>query len=162
MTISAELRRIYASAPDDNYYIECMSLAHPGFASEIVYITNQLGGLNAGPGYFQYVPFRIVYPKAGESGALSMQVQIDNVSKSIMDELESIANAPNEPIIVTVMIFLANDLTTIQNDPPLVLNCSTFVATEDVVSFTASTTNLRSRPFPSQLYTTSLYPGLKR
>lgn len=162
MPISDELKRIYATAPVGQYYIETLELRHPGFATNSTYITNEVGGLHAGEGYYQFVPFQIVPPKAGEDGAISLQVVIDNVSKNFMDELESVATAPTEPIIVTYRIYLNTDLETIQNDPPLTLDVVSVVADQNTVSFTAGMTNLRNRPFPSVLYTTQLFPGLDR
>ena len=51
---------------------------------------------------------------------------------------------------------------TLQNNPPLRLWVSSVLATQDAVSFSATTSNLRDLPFPRQLYTTGLYPGLER
>ena len=161
MPISDELRRIYATAPVGVYYIETLELRHPGFAAESTYITNEVGGLDAGPGFYQYVPFTIIPPKAGEDGSITMQVVIDNVSKTLMDELESVATAPTEPIIITYRIYLSNS-DVVQNDPPLVLEVTSVTADQNVISFTAGMTNLRGRPFPSMLYTTQLFPGLDR
>ena len=158
MPISDALKRIYATAPVGQYYIETLELRHPGFATNSTYITNEVGGLNAGAGYYQYVPFTIVPPKAGEDGSITMSVVIDNVSKVLMDELESVATAPTEPIILTYRIYL-NTSDVVQNDPPLVLDVISVTADQSSISFTAGMTNLRSRPFPSMLYTTQLFPG---
>ena len=164
MAISPELRRIYASAPNDDYYIETLQLNHPGFADDVgsSFITNQLGGVDAGVGFYNYVPFTIIPPKAGESGTINMQVVIDNVSKELMSRLEAISGSPTTPIQIVYRIYLSSNTAEPANDPPLTLEVTSVVATENAVSFTAGMTNLRARPFPSVLYDKRLFPGLDR
>jgi hypothetical protein len=78
-----------------------------------------------------------------------------------MSNLESLGQTPNIPIQVIYRVFLSDDLT-VQNDPPLTLDILAVKATQKMVSFSAGLTNLRNKPFPAQLYTTELYPGLAR
>lgn len=168
MPISLALQRVYASAPVDDHYIECLSISHPSMAFTTRYITNELGGVTAGledaggNQLFDYLPFAVMPPRAAEEANLQLQVQIDNVSRDLIDELEAAATDPTTPLEVIYRVYLATDLTVPQNDPPTKLDIRGVTVTNTTVAFTAGITNLRGRPFPSQLYTTELFPGLLR
>ena len=168
MPISDELAAVYGSAPTYDHYIECLTLRHKGFSNNgAIQVTSHLQGWNA---YietgafvkFQFLPFVAIPPKDEETAALTLQVGIDNVSRAIMDELESAAGYPDQPITCIYRVYLASDNTTVQNNPPLKLYISGVVATADNVSFAANIVNLRRQAFPRVLYTTDEFPGLKR
>jgi len=166
--ISEALQRVYASAPVDDHYIECMSISHPSMLFTTRYITNEFGGVTAGledsggNQTFDYLPFAVMPPRAGEEANLQLQVVISNVGRDLIDELEAAATDPTTPLIVVYRVYLATDLTTPQNDPPTTLDIRAVTVTNSIVSFTAGITNLRTMRFPAQLYTTELFPGLLR
>lgn len=167
MPISDELKEIYASAPNDDYYIETLELAHSQLEMGSIYITSQLSGwtaqLESGTEvFFQFLPFAAIPPTAAEEGNLTLQVAIDNASREIMEQLEALATEPREAIKVRYRVYLASDPSTVQNDPPLRLNIISVTVSTSVISFAAGLDNLRSIPFPGLLYTTELYPGLAR
>jgi len=167
MPISDELKRVYASAPDDDYYIETLELRHSGLTNGARFVTNQQDGLtgqleDGSPVVYEFAPFSAIPPRSEEENNLTLQVAIDNASRSLMEELEAMAELPTEPIVVYYRVYLASDPNTVQNDPPLKLDIMNVNATQSVISFNAGITNLRQRPFPSMLYTTALYPGLAR
>jgi hypothetical protein len=171
MAISEALKEIYATAPVDRYYIETLTLVHPIFilgdnTEGNFYMTNQrdafTGTLETGDVVeFQPVPFTAIPPNNEDESDLQLQVAIDNASRGLMDNLERLGETPNVPIEVYYRVFLSDDLT-VQNDPPLKLDILAVKATQQMVSFSAGLTNLRSKPFPSELYTVELYPGLAR
>jgi hypothetical protein len=171
MAISDELKAIYATAPVDRYYIETLTLTHPIFigAQNLLgelFMTNQrdafLGTLEDDRVVrFEPVPFTAIPPNAEEQSDVQLQVGIDNASRNLMEYVERLGSTPNVPIIVTYRVFLNDDLT-VQNDPPLVLDIISVKATQQLISFTAGNSNQRDKPFPAQLYTTTLYPGLAR
>jgi hypothetical protein len=171
MAISEALAAVYATAPTARYYIETLTLVHPVFSEAnnrdgYLYMTNQRDGftgtLETGEVVtFEPVPFQAIPPNSEEQGDLQLQVGIDNASRELMDNLEKLGQTPNVPIQVVYRVFLSDDLT-VQNDPPLTLDILAVKATQRMVSFAAGLTNLRNKPFPSQLYTTELYPGLAR
>ena len=167
MTISPELKRVYATAPDDDYYVETLQLDHPNFTGGSIYITNQREGWTAnvetGPIVaYQFVPFKAIPPKSGEENNITLDVALDNASRSLMDELETLATSPTDPITVTYRVYLASDTTTVQNNPPLKLDIMNVTATPLLISFSAGIVNLRGRPFPRFLYTLDYYPALRR
>jgi hypothetical protein len=168
MPISDELKAVYATAPVDRYYVETLELRHPGLPTGARFITNQKDGWTGTLEdtitieTFEYVPFAVIPPKSAEDSALSLQVAIDNASRSLMENLELLAKTPTEPIVIFYRVYLSDDSTVVQNDPPLQLDIMTVTATNHLISFNAGMTNLRTRPFPATLYTTVMYPGLAR
>jgi hypothetical protein len=167
MPISDELKAVYTTAPTARYYIETLELNHASFVSPM-YFTNQRDGWTGTledtvtVEVFTYLPFALIPPRAEGEGAVSLQVAIDNVDRVLMDTLEELALTPTEPIITTYRIYLSDDSGTVQNDPPMVLDIQSVTATQHLISFNAGITNLRSRPFPSTVFTVDKYPGLKR
>lgn len=167
MAISNALKAVYTSAPVQRYYVETLSLEHPALAPAR-FLTNQRDGwtgtLEDGITVqaFEYVPFYVVPPQAEGDGAISLQVAIDNANRSLMDNLETLALTPTTPIILTYRVYLSDNTTIVQNDPPMVLDIMSVTASQFVISFEAGLTNLRGRPFPSKLYTVDRFPGLSR
>lgn len=167
MPISDELKRIYVTAPVDDNYVETLALYHILFSGGVRYITNKRDGWSANletgeSVFFDYLPFLAVPPDMAENANLSMKVGIDNTTTNLMDELELLSTEPTEPITMIYRVYLESDPTTVQNDPPLQLDVQAVTATNEAVSFTAGMTNIRSRPFPSILYSTEQFPGLLR
>ena len=168
MPISEELKAVYATAPRNDYYIETLELAHSQLPDGGRFITNQLGGwkgtLEDGETevVFEYLPFQAVPPNSAEENNLNLQVAIDNASEALMAQLELLALKPIEAIVIRYRVYLASDPETVQNDPPLKLDVLSVNADQNVIGFVAALTNLRRKPFPAVLYSTALYPGLKR
>lgn len=167
MAISEELKRIYATAPSNDFYVETLSLEHPTFTNGVRYLTNQNGGWvgnleTGGQAAYAYMPFVSLPPASQDQAAINLNIVIDNASRELMYELENMAQTPSQPITVTYRVYLNSSPTTLQNNPPIKLWVANVVANQQTVSFAASTTNLRNTPFPSKLYTTDLFPGLKR
>jgi hypothetical protein len=172
MPISPELAAVYTSAPTARYYVETLSLSHPAMPDEgngtIRYITNQRDGwtgtLEDGStvATFEYLPFSVVPPRQEGEGQVTLAVAIGNASRGLMDELEALASQPTEPISCVYRVYLSDDTTVVQNDPPIQLSIMSVTATQTVISFNAGLTNLRQRPFPKVLYTVEQFPGLDR
>ena len=168
MPISDELKTVYSTAPNKRYYIETLALEHPGFSGGVRYVTTLVGGFTGKledgvtEVFYEYLPFAAIPPSAADDASINLQVAIDNTSSELMDELESLSNAPMVPIIITYRVYLDGDPDTVQNDPPLRLDILSVVASQSTIAFTAGLTNLRGLPFPSQIYSTELFPGLAR
>lgn len=165
MTISNALKRIYATAPDDAYYIETLQLSHPGFPGGVRYITNERDGWQGRDEQsvmqtFEFVPFSAIPPRSEEENNSTLQVAIDNASRALADNLEAIAGLPTAPVLLTYRIYIDPDQDTIHYT--LNLDILAVVETQQLVTFSASLDNLRAKPFPAFLYLTSMYPGLAR
>ena len=165
MVISAELARVYASAPTDDDVVETLELAHPNF-SRTWYIVSKAypfaANLEGGaPVTFDPLPFAVVLPSKSGEGQQDLGVSIDNVDQAIIDELEAANADPTTKITATYRAYTASD----PGAPAFILPAlalTDIVATDTSVKGTATRTDVINRPFPSVLYTIQLFPGLDR
>ena len=174
MPISDDLKRVYSSAPTDKHYIETLELQHPIFReattinpSSSLYLVNQVtpwdAALESGQTVtFTPAPFVVIPPNSQESSAIQLQCALDNSDRSVMDNLEHLANFPNIPIVVYYRVYLSDDATGPAKDPPLKLYVLTVTATDSTITFNAGLSNLRLKPFPSRTYNIQEFAGLAR
>jgi hypothetical protein len=165
MTISLELQRLYASAPDGEIILETLELRHPLFA-QTHFITNAAlpftATLETGQAIaFETLPFSAKLPGANSGGQQDLALVIDNVDREIIDELERAAGDPTQRISVVYRTYPSRDLSAPGADP-IALSISDISANASRVEATASRTDVLNRPFPSVLYDTVRFPGLDR
>jgi hypothetical protein len=165
MPISAELKRVYASAPQDTRYIETLQLSHSLFPRSY-WLTNDLqewdfaletGALQR----FQIVPFAAVPPTNDGKGQQDLQIVIDNVGREAMAAIEAAAMRPDENIVVVYRVYVDRTASPPQNDP-LVLSLQNIQIKLESITAAATRADVLNRPFPSVVYRTELYPGLDR
>lgn len=168
MTISPELRRIYASAPFDRRWIETLELSHPMFP-QTFFITNDasswiflLSADAVGGVLFQPVPFKVQPPTIDGKGQQDLQIVIDNVGRIAMDAIEAAASLPTVNIGVVYRVYIDVSGTPPQIDPPITLALSSIVVDAHAISGTATRADTLNKPFPSELYRVDLFPGLNR
>lgn len=166
MAITAELKRIYASAPAGQRYVDTLQLAHSAFPATF-YINNskQQWTFDLGDGTMQLfvaVAFEVVLPTLDGQGQQDLKIAIDNVGRDAMEALEAAAAQPREPIVVTVRTYLSIANSLPQNTPPLVLTLSEIEVRTPLITGTAGRADTLNRPFPSFVYRTDLFPGLDR
>ena len=165
MTVPDDLARIYASAPTDDSYIETIELAHPLF-SQTWYLTTEpyafAGSLEDGTAVsFEPFPFSVQLPGQSGQGQQDLVLAVDNVDRSILDELERANADPTQLITATYRVFTRSDPAA----PALVLPAlaiADVAATATQISGTASRTDVLNRPFPASIYTVEQFPGLDR
>ena len=167
MPISNALKRVYSSAPTEDYYIETLQISHPQFIDGDRYITNRRDGWsaqdeNGNPVFYEPGAFSVIPPKGNTGAEISLQVTLDNTTRSVMDDLESLARAPTQPVEIWYRVYLESDPTTVQNSPPLKLDVLTVAATVRYVAFVAGLPNYRFKPFPKLVYELERFPGLIR
>lgn len=168
MTISAELKRVYASAPNDRRYIETLELWHPLFPRRY-FITNDVQGWqfllsasSSSPTPFDPVPFMLTWPTSDGKGQQDMQLQIDNVGREAMDAIEAAAQNPTINITTTIRVYLDVAGSAPQNDPPMVLALQSLSIDAGAIVGTATRADVLNKPFPTELYRVDLFPGLNR
>jgi hypothetical protein len=170
VSITNELKRVYASAPFDRRFVETLQLTHPLFPS--TYLLNNDGQawqflLNAGDPpnaavTFLPVPFKLVLPTQDGKGQQDLQMVLDNVGREAMDAIEAAAANPTINIALTYRVYLDIPLTPPQSTPPLELALQSVVITVDSIVGTATRADVLNKPFPSELYRVDLFPGLNR
>jgi len=168
MTTTAELKRVYASAPSDRRYIETLELWHPLFPRRF-FITSDgqpwqfylsAGAPSLTP--FVPVPFAITLPTSDGKGQQDMQVQLDNVGREAMDAIEAASYQPTINITTTYRVYLDVQGSAPQNDPPLVLAMQSVTIDNAAITGTATRADVLNRPFPTDLYRVDNFPGLNR
>lgn len=166
MTISAALKRIYASAPHGQRYVETLELAHPSFA-QTYYLTNDFEEWvfqdeGATPHVFQRVPFTLKLPKHDGEGRQDLQVAISNIGRELIDQIELAIQAPRSPIKCVYRVYLNTANSTPQNNPPLELSILTLDVNTEAVTATATRSDILNKRFPADVYRIDNFPGLNR
>jgi hypothetical protein len=182
MAISKELREIYATAPNDTFYVEALSLFHSTInTGDIIHITNRPIPFDAdflhvdGSTHndtFNAIPFIVKLPKQDETGSADMDIAISNTSNvvsgasnmTIMERMEMVSNKPMEPLRVAYRVYKstggvvdpAEQLT-----PAIFLDVTEFQITGETVSMKGSKANLFNRAFPARVYDIVEFPGLR-
>lgn len=165
MPISAALRAIYASAPTSQRYIETLSFSHSRFA-QTYYMTsdNQQWQFLLETGQlvtFLAVPFRVTLPTVDGQGNQDMGLNIANIGRDLVDPIEAAIAVPSEPIKCTYRVYLDTPSTSPQNTP-MALSLTNIQINRDVVSATATRSDVLNKAFPSNFYTVVQFPGLRR
>lgn len=165
MAIAPELARIYASAPVDEDYLETLTLSHPLF-SRTFYFTNKPTAFDARLENgtlvtFEPFPFVVKLPSANGSGQQDLGIAIDNVDRTIGDELERASGDPTETIAATYRVYASSDLSAPGN-VPIALSISSVALQAERVDANAARTDVLNKRFPAVLYDVRRFPGLDR
>ncbi len=165
MPISAALKAIYASAPTNQRYVETLSFSHSRFAATY-YMTsdNQIWSFLLETGQlvtFLAVPFRVILPTVDGQGNQDMGLTIANIGRDLVDPIEAAIAVPSEPIKCTYRVYLDTPSSSPQNTP-MALSLTAIQINRDVVSATATRSDVLNKAFPSNFYTVAQFPGLRR
>lgn len=166
MAISAALKRIYASAPTDQRYIETLSFHHSRFSQDW-YFTNDNREWTfrletAVPVVFQPIGFTITMPTNDKRGNQDLTIGMSNIGRQMMNEIHAANQKPSEAIRCVLRIYLDIQNSDPQNTPVLDMSITDIDANLEVISATARRADILNRPFPSQIYTLEMFPGLNR
>lgn len=172
MPISSDLKKIYASAPTGQRFVEVLRFIHPAFTQPWM-LCNDLQD-NGLPWTFSdeigtlyettYCPFEVSLPKHDSAGGRQdMVIAIGNVDRLIMKELEAAQAFPDTPITCTLLIY-TNTLDSAPSADPITLSIADPVATLETITLTASRFDVLNRSFPatSEVYRIDRFPGLDR
>jgi hypothetical protein len=168
--MSAALQEAYASAPVDSIIHHTLELWHPGFTDPIRVVRDrtaldarlEVDAARDGGEIVTFVAyaFDIVPPDQTTSGLPQCVIEIDNVSREIVAQID-LAVAQPEPIIVIYRQFLSDTATEgPETDPPLELTLITVTATVFRVRATAGFPDLLNKKFPALVYDLDSFPGL--
>lgn len=170
-TLSQAIKEAYASCPVSSIIYHTLEIYHPSFTVPIrvvrdtVNLTASLEASaprDAGQAVdFIGYQFDITPPEISTSGVPQCTVEIDNVSREILAQIEAaVASGSLDLITMTYRAYLSDDLSGPENDPPLTLTISDITATVFRISATAGFANLANKRFPSVDYTAEVFPGL--
>ena len=162
---SKTLQAAWASAPKGQYIYETLELSHSQFSKKY-YITASTLAFDAHLEdgtlvTFDAFPFNITLPRSDADGSQEMQISLQNIDQSLVDELEAASTKPDERIAVVYRIYLATDKTEPQN-LPIKLSISEVAMTNETISAIATRSDVLNFPFPSEAYDPLRFPGLAR
>lgn len=167
--LSAALAEAYASAPTDAVIYHTLEINHATFATPIRVVRDSAdldatleADAPSDPSTevtFTAYAFEIVPPEVTLDGAPRLQIEIDNVSREILANIE-LAMSSRELLTVIYRAFLSSDLSGPQNDPPLSLTIFSISATPLRIRALAGFQDVANKRFPGEEYTAETFPGL--
>lgn len=171
MTLSQAIKEAYSSTPAVVIY-HTLEIHHPSFTVPIRVVrdtVNLSAKLEAtaprdAATVVEFVgyQFDITPPEISVSGVPQCTVEIDNVSREILVQIENAVRGGSQELITLIYrSFLEGNLTVgPENNPPLTLTVSDITANVFRIQATAGFANLANRRFPDMEYTSEIYPGL--
>lgn len=169
--LSEAIKEAYASAPTDKVILHTLEIWHPNFTQPI-YVVRDLADLtatieataarNAGqPVTFVAFGFNIVPPEVDMSGVPQCVIEIDNVSREILANIEAtMGSTTTITVIYRAYLSGAGAAVGPENDPPLELTIHSITADPFKVRATAGFGSLANLKFPRQEYSAEVFPGL--
>jgi len=177
VTLEQALKEAYASAPSDVVILHTLEFRHPNFVDEFnlpsairvvldhsdhLLTLESDAPLNAGQTVtFVKFAFDFTLPEVRSSATPEIMISMDNVSRDIEDNL-ALAVASPYKVEVTYRPYLSTDTSAPQMDPPLTLTLVHVEADDFKVTARASYGDAANKAFPSELYTSTRFPGLIR
>lgn len=170
-TLSAALAEAYASAPVDQVIYHTLEIWHPAFSVPIRVVRDTVAleaRIEAGAARdagaivtFVAYAFDIVPPDQTSTGVPQCVIEIDNISREILAQIDLAVTEP-DPIIVIYRSYLS-DMALIdpENIPPMELTLITISATPLRIRATAGFPDLVNRRFPMLDYELERFPGLQ-
>jgi len=167
--LSDAIKEAYASAPSDIIIFHTLELRHSAFSSPIRVVRdyqNLTATLEStapeDPSTevtFIAFAFNFKKPEIGTDGVPQLTIEIDNVSREILANIE-LAAATNDIIEVTYREYISTDLTVPQNDPPMHMKISSINADVFKVSAVAGFGDFSNKLWPREKYDADRFPGL--
>lgn len=168
-TLSEAIKEAYAAAPADVVIYHTLEIRHSSFASPIR-VVRDLVDLDAtlettAPEdastevTFTAYQFDLVPPEVGAGGTPQLLIEIDNVSREILANIE-LAMASTSLLSVIYRAYTSDDLSAPANDPPLTLTIFQINANPMRIRAVAGFSDIVNKRFPSETYTAETFPGL--
>lgn len=158
-TLSVAIKEAYATAPTSAIIYHSLEFYHPSF-NETIRVVRGEESITAGGQFYQAFAFDFSLPSATPNGPMGLSIAIDNADRMIVTQLE-LASQSTGGISVTYKAWLSTDLSTPQNNPPLILEVETVSASASKVTAFAVLGNFKNRKFPTRVYNSDDFPGLR-
>lgn len=169
--LSAAIQEAYASAPVDQVIYHTLELWHPAFSAPIRVVRDfnaidariEAGAARDAGAVVTFVAFAfdIVPPDQTTSGVPQCVIEIDNVSREILAQID-LAVVSAEQIKAIYRAYLSDALLDgPENDPPMELTLISVSATPFRIRATAGFPDLVNLKFPKLDYELETFPGLQ-
>lgn len=145
---------VYAQETSEVFHI-LLAISHTDMSATLRFVSNSEDVTSDGDTYTAF-PFKIDFPPAdGEDQLPSVQLVIDNIDRSIIEELRSIDSAPT----VAVSVVLASDPDTVECGP-LSFTLKTIDYDAKLITAELGFEDILNEPFPAGTFTPTDFGGL--
>ncbi len=169
-TLSDAIREAYASAPADEVILHTLELWHPAFSAPIRVVKGHTAldaRIEAGAARdagavvtFAAYAFSVVPPEVTSEGAPEMVIEIDNVDRAILAQLD-LAVVSDDAVTVIYRAYLDHSTDDgPETVPPPEMAMTAVSADPFRLRGTASFATLYDRAFPALFYDLETFPGL--
>ena len=168
-TLTEAIKEAYAAAPSNVVVFHTLEIDHVAFSQpirvvrDVVDLTATLEATapkNASQSVtFVAYAFDILPPEVTPSAVPQCVIEIDNVSREILAQVE-LAVATPDLITCIYRQFINTDLSGPQNDPPLMLTIKSISADVFRIRATAGFGDYANMRWPREEYTSERFPGL--
>lgn len=168
-TLSLAIKEAYASAPASGVVYHTLEINHPAFATPIRVVRDRIdlvakleaqAPVDRG-NFVTFVGFGfdIVPPEVDTVALPQCTIEIDNVSREILANIELTTGSPD---LITCIYrqYVEGYLTAPANDPPLQLVIHAISADPFKIRATAGFRDLSNKGFPGVDYTADVFPAL--
>lgn len=160
------IREAYTVSPTGIVILETLEINHP--KEDTIYIVKNTEEMTATleDGFtvatFLPCPFELKMPSITDEGTAEITVAVDDIDNVPSDFIERVLSHSDDlrEVQMIFRLFLSNDLTKPQNNPPLKLYWRSATINDLTVSVTAGTPNVSQNVFPNRNYTRQQFPGL--
>lgn len=162
-TLTQALREAMATAPADEVVYDTLELSHPGFTEPLRVIADRVAldaRLETGT-LVTFVPyaFRLTPPEVADDAAPALAVEIDNVDRLILAQLDA-AVSSESPVNLVWRRFVASTAQTGPAATPVTVPLTEASADVLTIHGRASHDTLYDRVFPGLTYEIDDFPGV--
>ena len=156
------IKEAYAACPSDEIPLDTLEVVDPSTGSSIYLVNDSVDHvlrLETGEDKtFIACGFQIILPAAGDNGAQTLDVILDN-----LDEVTAFvqsARIAGKKVPLKYRPYLASDPTQCQMNPPLSLFLQNVRVIDQQVQGQATFMDILNKKFPTDTYTRARFPGL--
>ncbi len=162
MTLSAELQSRYTTEVDVDWR-HAFVLSHPYATTHyLISHTEPVQGLVDGNlQTFSPVPTQIQFPTRDDSGRQEFALLWCGIGREAKTFLDQAIRGGTIAITCRYTVYLLGSLAP-QIDPFVTMSLTNISLSEDAVMATATRADILNRPFPTEVYRLSKFPGLRR
>jgi hypothetical protein len=163
-SLSEALKEAYTLAPSNVAVIDTLQISHPSLPGGDIFICCNTEAITClleteAEATFQPCAFSIQRPQSGDQGLSNLPIAIDNIDQVFTDFINQVKNS-SDPVSVTYRPYLSNNLLVPQMVPPIILFLTDITVTETQVQGNCTFMDIINKPFPTQNYTRTRFPGL--
>jgi hypothetical protein len=164
MALPSHIQELYASGNVDDLIVDTIELRHDSW-TEPAYLTTNPEDLHlhletGQEVVFVSIPFSMQISDRTTEPQQSIQIGISNVSRSLATFIEQAFNV-DTPVSVIYRGYAPLD-SSAPSEGPYKLTTTSMSMDNTFIKFSATKQDLTTAPFPSNVYTTTRFPGLYR